>query len=227
MNKTVKISDRAVGPVAPISYKGLARRRNNKANGSEPVSVMDLVNEKDRGQTIQFTLTNTSNADKTYCVFPGRLATVAEISRYAGKNVDVIVKEGAIKIGSGDSETTIGACTSKTLDLAQAWFKDHPTRFCKIKLSTDNEAQFGKEFGFAFFSLTHNNGGKTVLPSDYVSPEQLNKTMCEIACNLQLDDATVMFFEVGAGRSLDVTMQMVAELNISAGLDAIDEKLTD
>lgn len=226
MNKPVQISDRAIGPVTPLSYKALARRRN-KANGGEATSVMDLVNEKDRGETIQFTISNSKQSDMTVAVFPGRLASESAISRYAGLTVDHLVHEGAIKETGTSGETTVGNVSSKTLDLAQGWVKDHPMRFCKIKLNADNESQFGKEFGFAFFSLTHQKGIKTIVPNDYVNPNQFNKTMCEIDCNLQLDDATVMYFVIGAGRTLDVTLQTVAEMNLAAGLEAIDEKLTD
>lgn len=226
MKKPVNISDRAIGPAKAFSYKGLARRRN-KAVGSEPVGVMDLVSEKLRDQTIQFTITNSSANDVVYAVFPGRLSSVAQIARYAGlSGVDAIVAEGVVKAAS-DGTTVLGACTSKTLDLATSWVKDHPTRFCQIKLKTDNEAQFGKEFGFAFFGLTRPKGTHTILPNDYITPDQYNKTMCEIAVNFQLDDATVMFFEVGAGRSLDVTMQIAAELNLADGMAAIDEKLAE
>ena len=224
MKKHVNISDRAIGPAKAFSYKGLARRRN-KAVGGEPVGVMDLVSEKLRDQTIQFTLTNSSANDVVYAVFPGRLGSIAQIARYAGlSGVDAIVAEGTIKDASNN---TLGACTSKTLDLAKGWVKDHPTRFCQIKLKTDNEAQFGKEFGFAYFGLTRPKGTQTILPNDYITPDQYNKTMCEITVNFQLDDATVMFFEVGAGRSLDVTMQIAAELNVADGMAAIDEKLAE
>lgn len=223
MKKSVNLTDRAIGPVVPVSYKGLARRRN-KANGSEAVSVVDFLSEDQRGQTIQFSITNSATEDKVFAVFPGRLNTVEEIYRYAGVQVDAIAKEGEIKDAS---DAKIAVCSSKTLNLAQGWFKDHPTRMCKLKLQTDNEAQFGKELGLSTYALGKTTGTKTLRPIEFVSPSQNIKTLCEIEVSMQLDDATVMFIEVGAGRTIDCSLQIVTELNTANALNDMIEKLED
>lgn len=210
-------------PVVPISYKGMAKRRN-KATGGESVSVVDFLSEDQRGQTIQFSITNTSNEDKTFAVFPGRLADIKSIYRYAGVDVDAVAVEGSI---SDADDAAIATCSSKTLNLAQGWVKDHPTRFCKIKLQTDNEAQFGKELGLATFALGKTTGTKTIRPIEFISPSQMIKTLCEIEVSMQLDDATVMYVEIGAGRTLDVSLQIVTELNTANALNDMVEKLED
>lgn len=221
--RTVNLSDRATGPIVPISYKGMAKRRN-RANGGESISVVDFINEEQRGQTLQVSITNSDSTDKVFAIFPGRLSSVDEISRYAGIAVDAIVREGTVK---DTSNNDIAVCSSKTLNLAQGWIKDHPTRICKIKLQTDNEAQFNKEFGLATFALGKTTGTKTVRPMEFISPDQLNKTLCDIEVSMQLDDATVFFVEVGAGRTLEMSFQIVSELNTSMALAAMIQKLED
>lgn len=220
MKKQIKISDRATGPVVPVSYKAMAKR-NSRANGGEAVSVVDFINEKQRGQTLQFSLTNKANEDKTFAIFPGRLSSTAEISRYAGITVDAIAAEGEIKV----DDTVIATCTSKTLNLAQGWIKDHPVRFCKLKLQTDNESQFNKEIGYSRFSIGRTLGNTTIRPVEFISPDQLNKTLCEIEVSMQLDDATVFYVEVGAGRTLDLTLQIVSEMNTAMALNEMVDKL--
>lgn len=219
MKKPIKISDRATGPIVPVSYKAMAKR--NKANGGEALSLADLINEKQRGQTIQFSITNSAAADKVFAIFPGRLTNVQEISRYAGVSVDAIASEGTIT----DGTNTIGSCSSKTLNLAKSWVKDHPMRFCKIKLQTDNEAQFNREIGYAKFALGRTLGNTTIRPVEFISPDQLNKTLCEIEVSMQLDDATVFYVEVGQGRTLDVTLSIVSEMNNAMALSEMVDKL--
>ncbi len=221
MKKAIKISDRAIGPVVPVSHKAMARRRN-KANGGEAVSVVDFINEDQRGQTIQVSLTNTANADKTIALFPGRLSSVAAIARYAGLQVDAIASEGTVKDASNNDIATV---TSKTLDLAKEWIKDHPMRFCKLKLQTDNESQFGKEIGYAKFALGRTLGQQTLRPLEFISPDQLNKTLCDIDLSMQLDDSTVFFVELGAGRTLELSLQIVSEMNTGMALNDMVDKL--
>lgn len=224
MKKEVNISNRAIGPVASVSYKGMARRRNNKATGGEEVSITDMLNENQRGTTIQVSLKNTSAEDKVFAIYPGRLSSVAEINRYAGISVDAIAREGVIKDAA---DQPIATCSSKTLNLAQSWIKDHPMRFCRVKLQTDNEEQFSKEFGVATFELGKTTGSRTIRPIEHISPDQLRNTLCEIEVSLQLDDATVFFAEVAAGRSLDLSLQVVTEMNSAMALSDIVKKLED
>lgn len=222
MKKPLKISDRALGPVAPVSHKAMARRRN-KANGGEAISVVDFINEDQRGQTLQLSITNTAAADKTIALFPGRLTSVAEIQRYAGLNVDAIAAEGAVSDGTNN----IATVTSKTLNLAKSWVKDHPMRFCKMKLQTDNESQFNKEIGYAKFALGRTLGQQSIRPIEFISPDQLNKTLCEIEVSMQLDDSTVLFVELGAGRTLELSLQIASEMNTAMALSDIVDKLED
>ncbi len=221
MKRDIKISNRATGPVTPVSYRALARRRLSRASGDQAVSVVDFICENQRGQTIQVSLKNDSSTDKTFAIYPGRLTTPAEISRYAGVAVDAIVQEGVVT----DNNNPFYTCSSKTLNLAQGWIKDHPMRFCLMKLSTDNEGQFQREIGVAAFGLGKTDGIRTIRPIDFVSPDQLNKTLCEINCSLQLDDSTVFFAEVGAGRTLDITLQIVSEMNQADTLSDIVNSL--
>lgn len=224
MKKNVKMSDRATGPVTNASYKGMAKRqlRNLSANGDDKVSVVDFLAEDQRGQTLQISLTNSAQADKVFAIFPGRLSSVAQIARYAGVQVDAIAAEGTIK---DDQNNTIGSCSSKTLDLAKGWLKDIPTRFGLIKLQTDNESQFSKELGIATFGLGKTTGTRTIRPIEFVQPNQLNKTMCEIEVSMQLDHQTVFFVEVGAGRTLEISLQMITEMNTAAALNSMVDKL--
>jgi hypothetical protein len=224
MKKNVKMSDRATGPVTNVSYKGMAKRqlRNNSAAGDEKVSVVDFLAEDQRGQTLQVSITNTAASDIVLALFPGRLGSIAEIARYAGVQVDAIASEGVVKDASSNNIATV---TSKTLDLAKGWVKDVPTRFSLIKLQTDNESQFSKEFGIATFGLGKTTGTRTIRPIEFVTPSQLNKTMCEIEVSMQLDHQTVFFVEIGAGRSLEISLQMVTEMNPAAALNAMVDKL--
>jgi hypothetical protein len=167
-------------------------------------------------------LTNTSGSDIVLALFPGRLENIAEIVRYAGVTVDAIAVEGTVKDGSNNNIATV---TSKTLNLAQRWVKDIPTRFSLIKLQTDNESQFSKELGIATFGLGKTTGTRTIRPIEFVQPNQLNKTMCEIEVSMQLDHQTVFFVELGAGRTLEISLQMVTEMNTAAALNAMVEKL--
>lgn len=224
MKKPVQLSDRATGPVTNVSYKGMAKRqlRNPGANGEEKVGVVDFLAEDQRGQTIQVSLTNTANKDIVLALFPGRLGSVAEINRYAGVQVDAIAAEGVVKDAENNNIATV---SSKTLDLAKGWLKDVPTRFSLIKLQTDNESQFSKEFGIATFGLGKTTGTRTIRPIEFVTPSQLNKTMCDIEVSMQLDHQTVFYVELGAGRTLEISLQMVTEMNPAAALNTMVDKL--
>ena len=224
MKKNIQLSNRATGPVVNCSYKGMAKRmlRNNAAAGDDKISVVDFLAEDQRGQTLQMSLTNTSGSDIVLALFPGRLENIAEIVRYAGVTVDAIAVEGTVKDGSNNNIATV---TSKTLNLAQRWVKDIPTRFSLIKLQTDNESQFSKELGIATFGLGKTTGTRTIRPIEFVQPNQLNKTMCEIEVSMQLDHQTVFFVELGASRTLEISLQMVTEMNSAAALNAMVEKL--
>lgn len=224
MKKNVKMSDRATGPVTSVSYKGMAKRqlRSNAAAGDDKVSVVDFLAEDQRGQTLQLSITNTAAADKVLAIFPGRLASVAEIARYAGVQVDAIAAEGVVQDAGNNNIATI---SSKTLDLAKSWIKDVPVRFSLIKLQTDNESQFSKELGIATFGLGKTTGTRTIRPIEFIQPSQLNKTMCEIEVSMQLDHQTVFFVEIGAGRTLEISLQMVTEMNPAAALNSMVDKL--
>lgn len=220
MKKSVSLSDRAVGPAVPVSYRKLASRRNG-ANGNNGISMVDMLSEEQRGETIQVSIVNKSQEDKTFALFPGRLTSVEEIYRYAGVEVDAIAVEGVIKEG----DATIATVTSKTLNLAQKWVCDHPTRFCKMKLQCDNEAQFSKEISLSTFSLGKKGGEHSIRPIEFIAPSQLNKTLCDIDVALQLDDACVMVVEVAAGRTLDLSLTIVTEMNLADSLSQIVDKL--
>lgn len=213
MKRKITISDRAIGPVVRGSLKKHVARANGV--GTSAVSYT----EDQKGQIIQFTLKNTSNEDKVFAVFPGMFDTVEDILRYAGLKVDAIAVEGALKDADGE---TIGSCSSKTLNLAKKWIAKHPMLFCMVKLQTDNEAQFSKEFGIATFKLAKQAGQESIRPLDHISPAQLNKTLCELSTNIQLDDQTVFYMEVAAQRELQVSMQIFGEMNDASALEEIN-----
>ncbi len=224
----LKISDRAVGPVVPVSYKNIAKRRA-RANGGEAPSVVDFLNEQQRGQTIEATLVNTSTTEsKVIALFPGMLKTVAEIAKYAGVTADAIAKEGVVLTGANDA--TIVSCTSQTLDLAQRWIDKHPMRFCKLKLQTTSAAQdtqFAKEISFYGFALGKKTGDVKIRPQDYVRSDQFNRNIVEIDLSMQLDDATVMLVELAPNSSLSLALQVVAEMNTTYALSDMVDKLED
>lgn len=221
MKKNVKISNRAIGPTVSMSYKNMAKRRQNKANGSEGVSVIDFINEDQIGQTLQTTIKNESETDITVALYPGRLTTKEQIARYAGLDVDYVASEGEIKNG----ETLIATITSKTLNLAKDWIRDHPMRFCLLKVSVDSESQLSKEIGIASFALGKKNGSETIRPIEHQKAENNNTKLVEIPVSMQLDDATVFYVEVGAKHQLDLSLQIVSEVNTAYALNDIVNKI--
>lgn len=220
MNKTVKISDRATGPVVPVSYKGIAKKRS-KANGGEAPVISDFINEDQRGQTLELTLVNNSESEsKVIAVYPGMLRTVEELQRYAGAQVDAIAKEGQV--------TEDVTCTSKTLNLAQRWIEKHPMRFSKLHLQVNvdrADAQFSKEIKFYGFALGKTAGDVAIRPQDFVRSDQYNRNIVDIDVSVQLDDATVMTVELAPKSELSISLQIVSEMNTSMALGDMIKKL--
>ena len=222
----MKISDRATGPVVPVSYKNIARRRS-KANGGEAPSISDFISEQQRGTTLEVTLVNLDTTDShTVAVFPGMLQSVSEIQKYAGVSVDAIAQEGVVL--TDGSNNTLVSCNSKTLDLAKRWIKNHPMRFCKLKLqtgATTQDSQFAKDIRFYGFALDKKTGDASIRPQDYVRSDQYNRNIVEIDLSAQLDDATLMVVELAPNASLSLSLQIVAEMNQSFALGDIIDKL--
>lgn len=223
-----KISDRAVGPVVPVSYKNVLRRRS-RANGGEMPSLADLISEQQRGQTLELTLTNSSTTEsKNIAIFTGMLKTVAELAKYAGAQVDAIAQEGVVIAGAQTGDPAVVTCTSKTLDLAQRWIEKHPMRFCKLHLQVNPDkcdAQFAKEIKFYGFALGKNAGDTSIRPQDYVRSDQYNRNIVDIDCSAQLDDATIMTVEVAPGAEISISLTVIAEMNTSYALGDMVDKL--
>lgn len=224
----MKISDRATGPVVPVSYKNIARRRS-KANGGDAPAVDDFISEQQRGQTIEATLVNNSTTDsKVIALFPGMLLTAAEIAKYAGVTVDAIAKEGTVI--EGESSAVVVSCTSQTLDLAKRWIEKHPMRFSHLKLQTNTssqDVQFAKEISFYGFGLGKKTGDVKLRPQDYIRSDQFNRNIVDIDLSMQLDDVTLMVVELAPSSSLSITLTVVAELNPSYALSDMVDKLED
>lgn len=223
-----RISNRATGPVVPVSYKGIARKRS-RANGGEAPSIVDFISEEQRGQTIEVTLRNNSEEDKRIALFSGMLKTVAELQRYAGVQVDALAKEGDVLSEEvGGQNKVVVTCSSKTLDLAQRWINKYPMRFCKLKLQTTQakqDSQFAKEIQFYGFALGKTTGDVSIRPQDYVRSDQFNRNIVDIDLSMQLDDATAMIVELAAGAELSLSLQVVSELNTAQALTDIVNKL--
>lgn len=203
------LSNRANGPVRAASMKKQIERRS-KATGAE-ASVADLISEVQKNTTIQVSITNSGATAKTVCLFPGMLKTAQHIQQYAGVAVDGIAGIDTI------ADVTV---TSGTLPLLQEWAKYNPVRFTRVMLSTDNEKQWFQKLGTAAYLLDRHCGADEICPHDYISADQQNPLICELNdLDMQLDSAKIFYVTVGAGRTLDLSMQILCEANLGDTLE--------
>ena len=221
MPNTTILTDNFTGKER-VSLKNRARRVS-KATG-ETFNLSNLIDESKAGKPVQISLQNLDTKSHTVALFAGDLLNVAEIKEIAGETVDAIVTHGEFL---KDGNTPLMVCDCPKLEYIRRYIQRNPTRIDAFQLTTDNELQFANQMKLVEFSPFEGPISSTITPKTYLTPQQFNRTMVEIANikHFPLGHDHVFMLTVGAGRTLDITMMLGAIFDASAGLQNMAEAL--
>ena len=206
---------------------------SNKFNGGNPVSgtkvarlakMADagvaglLLCNSENGSVLRITITSTAQTDKTICLFPGALSTVAQLQAIAGVNVDLIAAHGT------DSTHDI-TVNCPNIAYYQQEFANVPTRIKSIMVEADNSRQLSYPLEFAAFGLINQHGKEQLFLTKYKDPKNDNDKMVVVddLCWAQLDRYKTLFFTVGAGRTVTIELTIGERFNPASILEAFSD----
>lgn len=203
---------------------------SNKFNGGNPV-VAEKVNRLaamagtgiagllfctgENGSVLRITITSTAQTDKTICLFPGALSSVNQLRDIAGINVDLIAAHGT------DSTNGIEV-NCPQLAYYQQEMANVPTRIKSIMVEADNSRQLSYPLEFAAFGLINQHGKEQLFLTKYKDPKNDNDKMVVVddLAWAQLDRYKVLFFTVGAGRTVTIELTVGERFNPASILEA-------
>ena len=162
-------------------------------------------------------LSNTGAADKVIALHAGALATVGDIATLTGVTVDAIAVNGVV-IPAAVS------CTTKANTLIshfQKYVNSNPTRIIRIKAESNEDDQMAEAIILKKISPVKSLGSQELFPSNYKrqSDLQTKLVIMDLVNGEQLDDQTVMYVNLLAGRTLSLTLFLGASINTAANLE--------
>lgn len=162
-------------------------------------------------------LSNTSVADKVIALHAGSLSSAADILKLTGVTVDAIAVDGTV-IASAVT------CTTKANTLLthfQKYVNNNPTRIIRIKAESNEDDQMNEPIVLKKISPVKSLGSQELFPSNYKrqSDLQTKLVIMDLVNGEQLDDQTVMYVNLLAGRTLSLTLFLGASINTAANLE--------
>lgn len=200
------------------------RVKRNKATGGNALDLGVLFDDTKFGRKIQVTLKNNDSANHHIALFAGMLKTVDEIAAVAGVSVDAIASNGVVLGTSSDQKLV---CSCKNLEVIQRYIQEHPTRILSLQLSTDDESQWYLPITISKFDITRTLGSEEIMPSGYLKPSSPNAKLVVIddIKHFQVDDRTILDFVVGAGRQLQISIELGESIDSAVTLDESAQNL--
>jgi len=216
------LSNRADGmlPSADIRSEA-ARRQILRAQGMGLVRLSGggstFADEKATQSVFQIKLNNIGLTDKVIALHPGAL-TLAEIATIAGVTVDAIAKDGVIIADSVTGSTK----TNTTLSFFQKFVNANPTRIIRMQISSNEEDQMGETLTLAKVNPVNKLGSQEITPSNYKRQSDLQSKLVVVDLpNFQLDDQSVWYTTLLAGRTLTINLYLGASRNDAALLEEL------
>lgn len=174
-----------------------------------------LLCQGENGTVIRISIdASSATADKTICLFPGALSSVAELSAIAGVHVDMIATHGT------DSTHNV-SINCPNIAYYQKEMANVPTRIKSIMVDADNARQLSYPLEFAAFGLINQRGQEPLFLTNYKDPKNNNDKMVVVndLAWLQLDRYKAMYLTVGAGRQVTIELTVGERFNPASVLE--------
>ncbi|MBQ7210776.1 MAG: hypothetical protein IJS05_07780 [Paludibacteraceae bacterium] len=211
MKRLVTISDRFTGGRNLLQNAG----KEISKMTSEGMFGLLLDNEED-GSVIRISIDcSSATADKTICLFAGGLKTTAELAAIAGVTADIIASHGT-------NSTHNITVNSPNLAYYQQEVAAVPTRIKSIMVEADNATQLSFPLQVAGFGLTAQYGQDRIVLTKYKSAKNSNSLLVNVddIAWMQLDRYKALFLTVGAGRKVDISLEVGERFNPASVLES-------
>ena len=214
MPKYPNLSDRAIGADSIAAEMRL--RDNNKIMRALGAAVPSFTDEARANQVFPIKITNTDTADHLVAIFAGDLDLISEITSILGITVDGIAKESADII---TGKVTCATAPGTTIEYFQKFVKRNPTRIMQIKVKSNLEEQLDEPLVFSHINPFAKAGQQVLNPGAYAKETNQNNKLVTIPVrDIQLDDQTVLYVNILAGSTLQLSLTVGATSNAAAVL---------
>ena len=168
-----------------------------------------ILDKNEDGNVLRISIdASSATADKAICLFPGGLTSTTELQQIAGVNVDLIATHG--------TDSTNGVTVNcPTLAYYQKETAICPVRVKSLQVEADNASQLSFPIEIAQFGLTAKYGQDRIVLTKYKNAKNSNNLLVNVDDIewMQLDRYTAMFLTVGAGRKLDIVIEIGERFN--------------
>jgi len=219
-----KLSNRANGTMLPgASLEGERKRRADlRANGAGFIRLSGggtgFSDEKATQSVFQIKLNNIDTADHVIAMHAGLLANVSEILTVAGVSVGAIAVDGVVIT----DKVTCSTKNNTTLGFFQKFVNANPTRIVRMQISSNEEDQLGETITLAKINPTMKLGSQEITPSNSKRPTDTNVKLVVVdLASYQLDDQSVWYVNLLAGRTLTINLYLGASRNDAATLEEL------
>lgn len=213
-----KVSDRYTGMT--IEQERAKRAAILGNNGLINFGGSSSFDEEDNtNQVYTVSVSNNDATSKRIVVFPGQLASVAEVQEVAGFVADAIAKDGVIISDAEGAELV--SCNAKNLTYFQRFLSTNPTRVVEMQVSVSDKTQLSKAITVTKISPYCTLGSTSFIPNQYRKSSDNDTLMAQIdVTTLQIDDQTVFDVVVAPGATIDITFFFGASRNDAYTLNA-------
>lgn len=211
MKKLITLTNRFNGGKSLAPNLG----RMNKMTSEGMVNM--LLDKNEDGSVLRISIdASSATADKSICLFAGSLTSPTELSQIAGVTVDLIAAHGT------DSTNHI-TVNSPNLAYYQKEVAVCPTRVKSIQIEADNASQLSFPIEIAQFGLTAKYGQDRIVLTKYKSAKNSNSLLVNVDDIewMQLDRYTALFLTVGAGRKVDISIEVGERFNAAGMLEQL------
>lgn len=191
-------------------------RRASMVNRAIGATVPNFDAESRANEVFKIKLTNSAVADKLIVLHPGALTTVTEIASVLGVTADAIAKDGVVIADAVSCATKQGT----SLEFLQRYVNRNPTRIIKIQVEVSDETQLSEDLIFAKIN-PFAKAGEVPLNPAAIKKETNNqsKLVTLTPNNVQLDDQTVWYLNLLAGKTITLNLTMGVSSNAAAVLE--------
>lgn len=203
------LSNRALGSDSIAAEKRLRQQQGiNYALGS--TLIPDFNEEARANQVFPIKLTNIGETDKVIALAIGDLLTVQEVKDVAGVTIDAIAKEGIVITDAVTCSTKGGT----SIDYLQRFVRRNPTRIMRIQFKVSAEEQLNEPLIFQHISPFARMAEQVLNPSAYTKETNNNSKLVTVSPkDLQLDDQTIVYVNLLAGATLNISLTVGAVSN--------------
>jgi hypothetical protein len=212
------LSNKATGMLPQTNLQQeMSNRRGLRSSG-----LLKLTgggsNEQSTQAVMQVILNNIDDEDHVIAIHPGLLDTIAEIQAIAGVAVDAIAKDGVVIV----DKVTCKTKNTTSLGFFQRFVNNNPQRIIRMQVSANEADQLDEAIVLAKISPTTKLSDFPITPSHNKKATDTNVKLVVIdLANFQLDDQSVMYVNVLAGRTLTMNLYLGACRNDAATLEEL------